>query len=324
MIIFDKYYKIEAKGFIEQLAKTFNFRGLDYNKVKDNVFLCCPFHSGGQERTASANFLLVDKEGKQAGDFWCYGCHTGGHISSILVKLFGDKKLAEEWVNSHYGDQAKMVEEVRIFTPIQLELEVEPKEEEQFFELPEYAYYSETTYFSKRGIPDELVKRYKLGFIDSPDESKRKVYFPVFDKQGRVIFYQTRNIHSKAFYLPVGYKKYIWNANNIEPGQVVVCESIFNALTAIKNGFQAVAIFGCGDKRIYEQLLDLPCRGFLICTDNDMAGNKGASEIAAVLKTNGRIVKRILVDEPGKDLNDYANLTHTEFIEKWNSWVRSI
>ena len=325
MIIFNKYYKIEAKDLVDKLAKTFKFRGLDYNKVKDNVFLCCPFHSGGQERTASANFLLIDKGNRQAGDFFCFGCHTKGHISSILVKLFGDKTLAETWVKDHYGDLAQMVEEPREFTPISLDGHTSTDEAKpQVFELPEYAYRSETTYFAKRGIPDELVQRYKLGFIDSEDEAKRKVYFPVFSKEGQVIFYQTRNIHSKGFYLPVGCKKYIWNANNIGPGQVVVCESIFNALTAIKNGFQAVAMFGCGDERVYEQLLELPCRGFLICTDNDPAGNKGAKEIAAVLKSNGRLVKRVLIDEPKKDLNDYAHLSHEEFMAKWNSWLRSI
>ena len=55
-----------------------------------------------------------------------------------------------------------------------------------------------------------------------------------------------------------------------------------------------------------------------------MAGNKGAKELAAVLKSNNRLVRRVLIDEPKKDLNDYAKLSKEEFMAKWDSWIRGI
>lgn len=324
MVIFNKVYKINPKEFIDTLGRKFNFKGLDDKKVKGQYFLKCPFHSGGNERTASANFSLVKNSHAEEGDFFCFGCKTKGHISSILVRLFGDKKLAEDWVERNYGNKKGLIEEDRKDFLKQIKpIEIEEKKE-QIFELPEQAYWNRTTYFEKRGIPDELVDRFELGFLDSPDEDKRRAYFPVFNKDHKVVFYQTRKIHSKEFYLPVGAKKVLWGANEVTGPEVVVCESIFNALTAWKFGFQAVATFGTGDENTYNQLISLPCRSYLICYDNDLAGNKGAKELASVLKNNGRLVKRVLIDEPKKDLNDYAKLSKEEFMVKWNSWIRGI
>lgn len=324
MIIFNKFYKVDPKEFIDTLGKKFNFKGLDDKKVKGQYFLKCPFHSGGNERTASANFSLVKNSHAEEGDFYCFGCKTRGHISSILTRLFGLRELAEDWVERNYGNKRGLIEETRSdFLKL---IEEEKKQEEviQKFELPEQAYWNETTYFEKRGIPDDLVQKFKLGFLDSSEEDKRRVYFPVFNKSQEVVFYQTRKIHSKEFYLPSGAKKVLWAANEITGPEVVVCESIFNGLTAWKFGFQAVATFGVGDERVYQQLLELPCRSYLICYDNDVAGNKGAKELAAVLKSNNRLVRRVLIDEPKKDLNDYAKLSKEEFMAKWNSWVRGI
>lgn len=319
MEIFGKIYKIDPKEFVNRLAKKFNFRGVDYHHVKDMVFLCCPFHNNGQERTASANFSLVDKGNTREGDFYCFGCHQGGHISSILARLFGDKKLASDWVEEIYGNFKGLVEEKRVSRRI------EPKkgeEEKQIFDLDTNAYLYETTYYEKRGIPDDLVKRFRLGYLDSENESLRRVYLPVFDKEGNVVFYQTRNIHSKSFYLPKGAKKIIWGANEITSTEVVVCESVFNALTCWKFGKQAIALFGTGDEKEYEQLLELPSRHFILGLDNDEAGRKGMKALSKFLRDNGKLVSRLVIDESGKDLNDFAKLSNEEFIEKWNKWFK--
>lgn len=319
MEIYGKIYKIDPKKFIEDLARVFKFRNLDYDKVKGMVFLCCPFHSGGQERTASANFSLVNNQrGAKEGDFYCFGCKTSGHISSILTKLFGEKALAQDWVERNYGNLRGLTEEKRESRHIEI---TEPEEEKpQVFELDERAYEYETTYYAKRGIPDELVKRFRLGYLDSPDEAKRKVYMPVFNSAGEVVFFQTRNIHNKSFYLPKGAKKVLWGANEVTGPSVVVVESIFNALTLWKFGFQAVCVFGTGDELIYEQLLELPCRSFIVALDSDEAGQKGSKAMSAFLRSAGRLVSTVIIDEPGKDLNDFAHLSEEDFMSKWNKW----
>lgn len=322
MIIFRRNYKVEPKQFVEDLAKKFKFRGLDYDKVKGQVFLCCPFHSGGNERTASANISLVKNSHAEEGDFYCFGCKVKGRVSSFLVKLFGDKKLAEDWVETKYGN-LKGQEEAERLEIRRIEVGSAVPEPKQKFELREDAYWVETSYFSKRGIPDELVKKYKFGYIDSEDPDKRKVYLPVFDSEGDVVFFQTRNIHNKTFYLPKGAKKVPWNANTVEGGSVVICESIFNAATVEKFGRKAIAIFGTGYSELADQLLSLPAREFIIALDNDEAGRLGTKELSTVLKEAGRLVSTLHLDvEKGKDLNDLANLEPEEFEKIWNRSLR--
>ncbi len=43
----------------------------------------CPFHGGGNERTASCK--LDDTR----GSFYCFGCHEGGDIFSLVMKKEG-------------------------------------------------------------------------------------------------------------------------------------------------------------------------------------------------------------------------------------------
>lgn len=322
MEIYGRIYKVDPKEFIDELGKKFHFNGLDDQKVKGQYFLKCPFHKRGEERTASANFSLIDRGKAKQGDFMCFGCGVKGHISSILTRLFGEKRLAQEWVETKYGDKRGLGEETREVRRIEISLQKKEEEKPQVFELDERAYYNETSYYESRGIPDELVKRFKLGYLDSKYPEKRKVYLPVFNKEGQVVFFQTRNIHDKKFYLPVGAKKVLWGADQVTGPEVVVCESIFNSLTAWKNGFQSVALFGTGDDHTIQQLLELPCRSYILCLDPDEAGRKGTQHLLSILKENNRLVSTVSIGEKGKDLNDFAKLSHEEFMEKWNLWLK--
>ena len=319
MIIYGKDYKVRAKKLIDDLAPIFNFTGLDDKKVKDQYFLRCPFHKNGQERTPSANFALKDHGRAKEGDFYCWGCHTSGHISSILTKLFGDQDKAQLWLDKHYtGKAIAPIAEVREARHIQIDLPTLPEEPTQAFTLKKEAYVEETDYWEKRGIRPETVKKFKLGYLPK----RRAVYFPVFDRGGNVVFFQTRSIDSKEFYLPKGHSKILWNGNNIEGGEVVICESIFNALTVIQNGMQAVAIFGSGDHSTADQLLALPARSYILALDNDKSGRSGMQKLYRALKPSGRFISTVIIDEEGKDLNDYAHLSHDEFMVKWNKWLK--
>lgn len=66
----------------------------------DSVWLKCPFHSGGQERTASCRVNLI--KGKYpAGFFYCYGCGAHGDWNKLaeeigLQKIEGQSKREQE------------------------------------------------------------------------------------------------------------------------------------------------------------------------------------------------------------------------------------
>lgn len=49
-----------------------------------DAWICCPYHSGGFERTPSCKITL---NGQHAGVFYCFGCHEKGHYNQIADKF---------------------------------------------------------------------------------------------------------------------------------------------------------------------------------------------------------------------------------------------
>ena len=83
---------------------------------------------------------------------------------------------------------------------------------------------------------------------------------------------------------------------------VIVCESVFNALTAVVYGYNAVALLGTGNQYQIDQLKKLGVREFTICLDGDEAGRKGTEKLKKALSGVGMVwTIQMPVD---KDVND--------------------
>lgn len=302
-------YDVEIRTFIKSLSRLFNFNKFEIRG--DEAWLCCPFHAHGQERTASASFHL---EGKDAGKFFCFGCKARGSLSTILTKLFGSKAKAANYLNSNYTilhiEKARDVK--RASSGV--------SQVNQEFELPSSLFTNKTDYYESRGIPDELVEKFKLGY------SKRRnaVVLPVYEG-GKIVFYQIRYLDKDSklkWYLPKEAKVKIWGKEAITERRVVVCESVFNALTCWKFGRQAVATFGarCDDETV-ESLLSTGCLSFTIAFDGDEAGRKSALDLSKKLMKKSRLVRILRV--PNKmDINNFAKVTKEKFDQLWEEWSR--
>ena len=304
---YDQFFDVDIEKFIYILADIFHFNKL--TKKGDELYMCCPFHSNGQERTPSASFKL---KGEHPGEFYCFGCKTRGYLSSILTKLFGSKKKAIFWLQQNFKtldiDKKRDVHKI----------EPEAPSVNQEFELPLSLIDNHTDYFNSRGIPDELVKKYRLMYSPRRDA----VIFPVWD--GDIItFYQIRYLNSNSnlkWYIPEGAIAKVFGKEFIKPtGPVYVCESCFNALTMEKFGYNAVSMFGARFDDTRFELLELPNMKFIIAYDGDDAGRLNSKQLAKFLKDSGRLVE-VLKMPDGKDINDFANLTQEEFDNKIKEW----
>lgn len=111
--------------------------------------------------------------------------------------------------------------------------------------------------------------------------------------------------------------KTLFNIYNLDENinQIILCEGIFNAMTAGKN---AVASYGCSlSDRQLELILDKKPKSILIAYDSDEPGVDGSLKVIKMLK-NAKyqgIVKYILLPK-GIDIND---LGHDNFINYCNS-----
>ena len=173
----------------------------------------------------------------------------------------------------------------------------------------------------QRKLTDAIIEKYDVGYDAHhipPGRSKELpcVTFPVRDIKGNTLFICRRSIEGKYFNYPEGVEKPVYGMYELPPNckEVIICESIFNALTCVAYGYSAVALLGTGTPYQMNQLRRLGVQSYVICLDNDAAGRRGAAKVKKAL-TNNSIVWTMQVPE-GKDVND---CTYEEFIQAYQS-----
>lgn len=106
-------------------------------------------------------------------------------------------------------------------------------------ELKSYDYIH--PYMFKRRLTDEIINKFDVGY----DPKTQALTFPVW-VDGRCLFVARRRVNYKRFDMPEIYPKPIYGLDYLTTNEVIVCESILNALTCYVYGKEAVALFGTG------------------------------------------------------------------------------
>ena len=259
----------------------------------------CPFHKGGQERKPSFGISKID------GSCHCFACGWAGSLTQMISQVFGyddDGAYGEKWLSRNFVSLS-----VETRKPIDLPLSrkvsrrriVIPAFTEA--ELAKYRYIH--PYMYERGLTDELIEAFDIGF-DSDTDS---ITFPCFRADGSPAFIARRSVKTKFFNYPRDVEKPVYAAERFfrEPEKyerAVVCESVFNCLTCWKFDIPAVALLGTGAHEQYEILRKLPVRKLILGLDPDEAGYKGAERIRKNVGSSKLITQYIIPE--GKDIND--------------------
>lgn len=286
-----------------------------------NIQVTCPVHSGGQERKPSCGISTDPRKSVEVGTVHCFTCGYRATLPEFISTCFGRKDGGE------YGKHwlIKKFVGIQISERPNLELDFSrgrsTQEQTQFVSEEELDSYRYThPYHYQRGMTDEIIERYDLGYDSSfklpgTVNTIETVTFPVRDINGNTLFVARRAIHTKLFYYPENVDKPIYGLYELDKtaNEVIVCESMFNALTCQVYGRQAVALLGLGTESQYKQLEKLPCRKLIIGLDPDKAG-RGAGQ-----KLKQRLQRKKLVsflDIPGgRDLNDLSLEEFTKLTE---------
>lgn len=313
---------------LERLASSGYLR---LNRIAGNYYSCyCPLHSDGQERRPSFGVCLQEevRNGRvyPEGFSNCFTCHFSGSIVELISEIMKQHSIPKtgfEWLQEQFPDEEfdegvsdmllpkSMVQQINNRFAINYIKQLANVNTDKFVSEDELASYRFTVpYMYERGLTDELIERYDIG-VDMkyiPPGRKKAVpsiTFPVRDYAGRTLFICRRAIDKKAFYIPTGQEKSVYGIYELPKGApvVMIVESCFNALTAVKYGVPAVALLGTGTSYQYDQLKNLGVREFVIGTDPDEAGEIAASKLRRNLKSVAVI--RQMHDIPaGKDIND--------------------
>lgn len=318
-IVLELGKQLEANG-IKRFYKTI--------RTRNNIMTCCPFHKEGQERKPSFGILESD------GTCHCFACGWTGSLSEMISNCFGyndlgrfgNKWLIQHFVTAEYGERT-----------LDLDLSRGTKKKEVTYvseeELDKYRWTH--PYWAKRKITDErIIELFDLGY----DKDTDCITFPVRDIQGNCLFVARRSVRTKYFNYPEGVEKPLYGIHELKvaayywgylgrtrkeqeespqykyPDEVIVCESMLDALTCWQYGKYAVAMNGLGSEMQFKQLRELPCRKLILATDMDEKGLEARERIRKNVP-NKLITEYVWDLKVAKDINDMTEDYFNSLVE---------
>lgn len=304
----------------------------EMNSTGSDLMVTCPFHKGGKENKPSCGVLLKEKvlrdKKYEAGTVHCYTCGYTADLPQFVADVLGlENSLAGyKWLVGRYNYSAADRE------PLDLNLYRGQAQKASYMDEEEVERYNRELlksfdaceYLHKRRLANWILEAYKLGY----DPADKTVLFPVRDMEGRVVFYKGRSIAGKHFYNAKDIDKSslvfgLWELCNghfaqgvaTPESEIWITESEIDALSLITYGLYAVAIMGSHISEAQcRELERAPFRRYVLATDNDEAGRKGASQIKRMLIPKGFRFTNLRWDTDLKDVNELIT-------EHGDSWV---
>ena len=172
-----------------------------------------------------------------------------------------------------------------------------------------------TDYFKRRGIPDTLITRFKLGFDPNFDRSTGgKTWQAAIIPNGDCSGYVARNTDEKAEpkdrYRKVG-AAFLFNPNSLAQGRrpVIVVEGEIDALSILAAGGEAVGLGSTSNKDMLLRELDsisqqVRTTAIVLALDNDTSGRNCAAYLKKGLEARGIKVYIMNLYGNHKDANE--------------------
>ena len=327
MEINDFIFNAELEDIIEELRKQLHMNGIQLlqktprptgSGKNASLQIQCPYHGNGLEKKPSGGIRKSD------GMYHCFACgqiHTLPELISFcfgheddLAGMWGWKWLVRNFATIRVEERKDVILDFDRYSNVgnggnNIKCRDNFVTEQ---ELESYRYIH--PYMYKRRLTDEIIEMFDIGY----DKKTDCITFPVRDKQGKCLFVARRSVKTKFFNYPVGVEKPLYGLYELYqlesfPEEVIVCESMLDALTVWVYGSYAVAMNGLGNGLCFKQLRELPCRKVIIATDNDERGMSARARIKKEI--SNKIVTEFIFPEGKKDLNDLNLLEFTNLEE---------
>lgn len=307
----------------------------DINNTGSDLMITCPFHKGGKEHSPSCGILLKEKilqdKKYEAGTVHCYTCGYTADLPQFVADVLGlDNSLAGyKWLvgKYNYSSQDREPLDLNLYRGQDKKSSYMDEDEVKRFNTELLNSAEACEYLHRREIANWVPTAYELGY----DPADKTVLFPVRDLSGKVVFYKGRSIAGKHFYNAKDIDKSslvfglyelcngCFNAKTASPDDWIwITESEIDALSLISYGEHAVAIMGSHiSEEQCRELEKTPFRKFILATDNDEAGRKGATQIKRLLIPRGFRFTNLIWDTNLKDINDL----HKHYRGNWKDYL---
>lgn len=303
-------------NIIQALKQELDLRGIPLlHKIvvgNSNIQVTCPVHNNGQERKPSCGISTTYKQGVEVGTVHCFTCGYRASLQEFISACFGrndDGEYGRQWLVRKFISVS-----VAERPDLELNLSRKPVQQETINyvseeELDRYRYTH--PYLYQRGMTDDIIEMYDLGYdanfrLPNTNNDIETVTFPVRDITGNTLFVARRAIYQKLFYYPEEVDKPLYGIYELDKNadEIIICESMFNALTCRVYGKQSLALLGLGTESQYKQLEQLKARKLIIGLDPDKAGRRATERLKERLR--GKKLISCLELPEGKDINDLS------------------
>ena len=299
----------DTQDILIELRKQLELNGVKrFAKFIDsgnNIQTNCPFHKEGQERKPSFGI------NKKTGECHCFGCGWSGTLSEMISNCFGKDDFGvygNKWLIRNFlsvAVESRPDIDVDFYRRKKITSETKKYISEQ--ELDSYRYTH--PYMYKRKLTDEIIDLFDIGY----DKNTECITFPNRDINGNCLFVARRSVKTKFFNYPQDVEKPVYGLyecnicaktiKNWFPDEIIICESMIDALTCWVYGKYAVALNGTGNENQFKALRNMPNRKFILATDMDEAGLKARERIRQSL--GNKLVTEYVWDiNVAKDIND--------------------
>lgn len=287
----------------------------DIKPGPSDIQITCPNHANGQEHKPSCGITTTQKGSLPAGAVHCFTCGYSVSLAEMVSNCFGYDDYGT------YGIQwlVKNFLTVSIEDRKNIDLDfsrgniVEKIDYITEEELDSYRYLHD--YMYKRKLTDGIIEKFDVGYDKAFQISPLGVVpikripcltFPVRDITGGTLFVARRAVKFKLFHYPENARKPVYGIFELPEvcSELIVCESIINALTCWTYGRPAVALLGLGTSYQYQQLIRLPVRKLIAAFDGDSAGENATKKL--VEQMQGKKLVTHFKMPMGKDINDLS------------------
>ena len=239
----DTIIQSDTQSILDMLKFDLAKHGVDrfhqFRRNGDNIQTSCPFHKNGQERKPSFGVNgEIDK-------CHCFSCSWSGTIEEMISELYGyqdEGKFGKRWlikrfntveietrpnILENFGGR-KNGNSVSLHRNSITDCNNKSGENNTFIteeELDKYRYIH--PYLYERGLTDEIIERFDIGY----DRERKEITFPVRDIEGRCVFVAGRSTERKFFSLPKGMDKPIYQGYRFVTGKyrtAYITESFLN------------------------------------------------------------------------------------------------
>ena len=299
----------DTQDILIELRKQLELNGVKrFAKFIDsgkNIQTNCPFHKEGQERKPSFGI------NKNTGECHCFGCGWSGTLSEMISNCFGKDDFGaygNKWLIRNFLSVAvESRPDIDVDFCRRKKITSETKKYISEQELDSYRYTH--PYMYKRKLTDEIIDLFDIGY----DKNTECITFPNRDINGNCLFIARRSVKTKFFNYPQDVEKPVYGLyecnicaktiKNWFPNEIIICESMLDALTCWVYGKYAVALNGTGNENQFKTLRNMPNRKFILATDMDEAGLKARERIRQSL-SNKLVTEYVWDINVAKDIND--------------------